>query len=130
MPLIETKKRYSTYLGEEAVLSIVEITENPKSGSGSQRRTKTSTRPRIYFQAKGENVLEGLTKRHFRPVDAYRQLLPEVFQKLELPVTTKATWSQHAGCSMCPCSPGFVVSNASFYPNDIWVDVTEKTLEF
>jgi len=64
---------------------------------------------RIYFEVAGENMVENFALRTVRPNDLYRTFLPDVFEKMGLPRTTKASWSQYAGCSMCPCSPGFVV---------------------
>lgn len=43
-------------------------------------------------------------------------------------------WSQHAGCSMCPCSPGFIVKGDNLMgpngqPADIFVDVEGSVSE-
>lgn len=66
------------------------------------------SKPRLYIAMERESVLENLMYRHDRPVTVYRKALPEIFERLRIPVVTKARWSQKAGCS-CGCSPGFVL---------------------
>lgn len=83
---------------------------------------------RIYIWPQGESVLDNLVNRCGRPHQLYRrEVLPQLFDKLGLPKDFKVNWSQHAGCSMCPCSPGFVcaleVVNAAGFRADIHVDV-------
>jgi len=85
------------------------------------RRSRPSARRDkaiLFVWAQDEGAgLEQFIYRHNRPVQLYRSLLPEIFEKLGLPADTKARWSQKAGCS-CPCSPGFILShheNFNFY---------------
>ena len=68
--------------------------------------------PRIYVHPKGETILENLfIGRHNRPYKMYRELiLPTVLEELGWDTDTKLRWSQKAGCTMCPCSPGFIVT--------------------
>lgn len=67
-------------------------------------------KPRLYVGVADENILENFAYRENRPHTLYRKLLPEIFAALKLPEGTKATWSRNAGCSMCPCSPGFILT--------------------
>ena len=68
--------------------------------------------PRIYIYPKGESILENFFfGRHNRPYKMYRKhILPTVFEQLGWPADTKVRWSTKAGCRMCPCSPGFIVT--------------------
>lgn len=49
-----------------------------------------------------------LTERYANPVVAYRKALPAIYEAAGLPPTTKAAWSQTAGCA-CGCSPAFIL---------------------
>ena len=67
-------------------------------------RYKTS---RLYFDYKGETVMDDLQNRRSRPADLLKVLLPEIFKHYNIN-PKHAKWSQYAGCS-CPCSPGFIL---------------------
>lgn len=75
----------------------------------NMRRSEFESKPRLYISIAGENILENFAYRMDRPTQLYRQVLPEIFEKLGLPPETKASWNQKAGCS-CGCSPGFVLT--------------------
>ena len=65
---------------------------------------------RIFFWPEGENVFEQLESRHMRPMQAWRKMVPSVLEQLNVsPNKVTIRWSNKAGCSMCPCSPGFIV---------------------
>ncbi len=109
------------------MLSIKAITLRPKTGSSSKRNAANHYhRPRIYIRPDGETVMENfLEGRHNRPYKLYKaEVLPQLFRKLGLD-NVKAGWSKKAGCTMCPCSPGFIV-NEGDVPFDIHVTVTDK----
>lgn len=74
-----------------------------------------------------EKGLEQFIYRLSRPVNLYRELLPDIFKALGLPADTKARWSWKAGCS-CPCSPGFILSHRSPYNYQAVVAPTAKAL--
>ena len=82
-----------------------------------RERDGWNTKPRVYFSPSGESILEQLFNRRERPHLAYRDLMPEVLDKVGLNEKdsnglikqVKFRWSQKAGCS-CPCSPGFRIS--------------------
>jgi len=86
----------------------------------------SSKKPRIYFFHSKESILDNLVNRHDRPYKLYREFLPEIFKKADIPANTKARWSQYAGCS-CPCSPGFIVEVdkrvPAFWGMEIYVDL-------
>ncbi len=70
--------------------------------------------PRLYFWLKtGErlNVLEMLQMRGSEPHEEVRGLLPEALKGAGLHAfdADEIRWSRKAGCSMCPCSPGFIM---------------------
>jgi hypothetical protein len=82
-----------------------------------------NAKPRLYVFVEGENILENLAFRTNRPSKLYRTILKEAFRRLGLPETTKAYWSQKAGCS-CGCSPGFILEGSGAGPKDFFVTVT------
>lgn len=79
----------------------------------SQHRDRAPWRKskvRVFVFPAGETLLDNLViGRLSRPVAAYRTALPAIFAAAGIDQGTKARWDQHAGCSMCPCSPGFVL---------------------
>lgn len=84
---------------------------------------------RVYFFIKDEKLHENLERRHGRPYNEYRKLLPEVFMKVGFTpivaqaLTSSSKWSQKAGCG-CGCSPGFITANLR-NGESIFVHVTE-----
>ena len=77
---------------------------DPRRHTDLGLRAKTS---RLYFDFKGETVMDNLQNRRFRPADQLKFLLPEIFKHYNIN-PKHAKWSQYAGCS-CPCSPGFIL---------------------
>jgi len=116
----ELKTRNVPQKSEKNMLYIVDTLETrPFSGGKLDRKC-----PRVYFFEKNESILAHLNRRHYRPHQEYRKLLPKVYEQLDFPLGVKAKWSQYAGCS-CPCSPGFTLKlpdNFS-YEQDIFITV-------
>lgn len=85
------------------------------------------SRPKVYFDVVDETVGEHLVNRHRRPGGAWRALLPAALGAVGIPAAISARWDIHAGCSMCPCSPGFRLgidwSEVADAPFDVWVTV-------
>jgi hypothetical protein len=123
-----------------AVFDIVSVTTRDKPrrewippsgpyGRGWYTRDERQNKTRIYFSPQGETIMENLLGGRFnRPYDLYRMLLPEVNRRAGLYhagmlPSTKAHWSQKAGCS-CPCSPGFVLDFRAGY--DVFVTVVQS----
>lgn len=104
---------------------IKEITLRPKTGSSSKSNASSFYhRPRIYVWPEGETIMENLQNRRGRPYNVYKkEVLPALFRVLGLRDITVG-WSQKAGCTMCPCSPGFIVKDGNV-PWDIHVTVTD-----
>lgn len=88
---------------------------------------------KLYLWVSGETLLENLTNRHSRPHNYYKkEVLPSILREVatkypELSISTDIkdwSWSQKCGCSMCPCSPGFVQKNIKAYrPINIHAEV-------
>ena len=78
---------------------------------------------RLHIWPQNESILQNLVNRTSRPHKLYREILPEIFKKAGLPASTRASWSQKAGCR-CGCSPGFVLDSYGFC--DISVTVSDS----
>ena len=72
---------------------------------------------KLYIWTTGETIMENLVNRRSRPYDYYkREVIPQLMEKLkeERPKVydklkdVKWSWNKNCGCSMCPCSPGFI----------------------
>ena len=77
--------------------------------------------PKIYIFIENETILENLENRRNRPANVYKkEVLPQVMAKLQNSnpeiynklKSSRIGWRQSCGCSMCPCSPGFVALDA------------------
>ena len=74
-------------------------------------------RNKVYIWIKNETILENLVNRRNRPYTEYKkEVLPKMLNKLKDKYPefynelkdAKWGWRQSCGCSVCPCSPGFV----------------------
>lgn len=90
---------------------------------------------KLYIWTTGETIMENLVNRRNRPYEDYkREVIPQLMERLkeERPMVyeflkdVKWGWNQNCGCSMCPCSPGFVGNVNRGYGNvySIHVNVT------
>lgn len=79
---------------------------------------------KTYIWVSGESVLDNLINRHSRPYKFYQDnvlpfVLDEVVRKypeLEKSLSRNVKdwgWRSKCGCSMCPCSPGFIQKTGS-----------------
>lgn len=99
-------------------------------------REARQSKPRVYFWPEGETVLENLCRRTTRPHTEYRKFLDDVMataMKLSGRASlmgAKGNWSKHAGCTMCPCSPGFILSGHSvhLFGYDIHVTISQEAV--
>lgn len=82
---------------------------------------------RLYVSVADETLLENLQNRCRRPYNVYKRMIAAsgIGAVLDL---TGLRWSQNAGCTMCPCSPGFIIPRqaisiglATFTNFDVWV---------
>jgi hypothetical protein len=98
--------------------------------------------PRIYVSSDDsrETVMDDIMNRTRRPYTIYRQLINKWFDEVGIEIGNKDFyWSQRAGCSMCPCSPGFVsrtktitvfngVENKTFRNFDIFLTLKDAPM--
>ena len=89
------------------------IKETPFGRSGEPKKKHD----KIYIWLTDSSVLENLINRRNRPYEDYRrEVIPQLMETLkkeqpnvyEVLKDVKWSWNQNCGCSMCPCSPGFV----------------------
>jgi len=78
--------------------------------------------PRIYVSVGEFDVAEHLVNRRRRPYTEFRKFIQGVvWPSLNWESTApKLGWRQNAGCTMCPCSPGFVVQEPR-----LWTPIQE-----
>lgn len=83
--------------------------------------------PRMYVDIADETLWDDLVNRTRRPYSVYKTMIhmSDLDEVLDL---SRLSWSQKAGCSMCPCSPGFilnrqyiVVGDKTFHNFDAWL---------
>jgi len=110
-------------------------------------RAWNSPELRVYVDVPNETILENIANRRNRPWTEWKkhvmptvmEALPEMFAASYLQTTNgpwqmmrmhdsaiKPRWSQKAGCSMCPCSPGFIIPDVRppyGYDASLWVHV-------
>lgn len=89
---------------------------------------------KMYIWLDGETLLENLQERRRRPHTFYKkEIIPLVIEKLattfpeiyQMVKDEKWGWRQKCGCSMCPCSPGFVGVKQLAYDIHASVKITE-----
>lgn len=88
--------------------------------TGLKYRTKT----RIYISLEDETILEHFRSGRFtRPHQVYREeIIPKLIAQGYITQDSKLRWSQKAGCSSCPCSPGFITDQ--ILGHDIYIRVS------
>lgn len=88
---------------------------------------------KVYVWPEGETIVENLVNRRTRPYKVYQKdVLPKAMEVLkaenpEVHATLKDAkfgWRKNCGCSMCPCSPGFVSDKEGGYVYDIHVTIS------
>lgn len=149
LPMIEKVERAEDFCGKPSFLTtltnnfVLAITVGKRRLDPSARadHDKPTGRGRLYFSLGSEtNVIENLLNRGREPRDLYKQLLEHVFGSLvhaglaspEDPLVQEplkhCRWSKHAGCTMCPCSPGFIVDG--LIGVDVWISVYSSQAEY
>jgi hypothetical protein len=82
--------------------------------------------PRVYVSTdEAFNMAEDFINRTRRPYNEWRQPTKDALAAVGI-AFEKMNWSKHAGCSMCPCSPGFILRGVNYGPLpqgrfDVWV---------
>lgn len=91
------------------------------------RWSEFSQAPRMYISVADESIMDNLANRKRRPYNVYKTLIHSSALSSVLDLS-KLSWSQKAGCTMCACSPGFILNHQSisvegtlFTRFDIWV---------
>lgn len=94
-------------------LTVTKVSTSKSSGNGYAASWKAGSgrlQTRVYFSPENETVMENfLEGRHTRPVTELKKLVPAVLAQLGFE-DMRVTWSVKAGCGMCPCSPGFIIT--------------------
>lgn len=86
-------------------------------------------KPRVYIHVADETIMDNLMNRRARPYQIWKQeVLPQVLAFAGLS-DVKASWSAKAGCSMCPCSPGFILDHNGHFDIYVTVNGPRTTLE-
>jgi hypothetical protein len=87
---------------------------------------------KMYVFVANETLLDNIQNRRNRPYNIYKkEVIPVVMEKLkkkypdyyEQLKDTKWSWNRKCGCSMCPCSPGFVGDTTGWFT--IQVEITD-----
>lgn len=117
-------------------IKITSITaRNEPYSAGRKKHLVEKTR--LFVQIKDETVIQNLMSRivqrrggppRLSERDMRKHILQRVVDRLkedhpEARITSPSQlhWSRKAGCTMCPCSPGFIVENSFNW--SIWVEV-------
>ena len=109
----------------------MEIKELDIRPDGRRKGEKQKWSPKIYVFVDNESIMDNLINRHSRPYEEYKKhVLPQVMKEIEKRdpklfaqiKDAKWSWDKHCGCSMCPCSPGFIAKGI-FKPVDIYVTI-------
>ena len=110
----------------------MEIKEIKIKRYAKRQGEKKQSCPKMYLFINDETVIENLINRRNRPYNEYKKLIipkvmesisktdPDLFQRLK---DVKWGWDRYCGCSVCPCSPGFIGEGAYHEPTDIYVTI-------
>lgn len=80
---------------------------------------------RIYIFHNNESVMAMFANRRKRPTTLYeKEILPLLRERFGIPAEVKIHWSKKAGCSTCPCSPGYIIKDKTFPNSEVYVDIT------
>ena len=111
-------------------MNIQEIMLAKRTGGAAFRKSHMVPKARVYIHIDGETLWQNLNDRRSRPYTAYRnEVLPQLGKLLGIDISRlDLRWSQKAGCSMCPCSPGFIDQN-HLLTRDVHVTITDAAVE-
>lgn len=93
-------------------------------------REKTK-RSRVYVRGTNESIFDDFKNRLNRPQNLWREIAIKALAECGFTSEDygKLSWSQKAGCSMCPCSPGFIMAE-NFYGYDFFIEVQNADEDF
>lgn len=75
----------------------------------------------VYISIEDETMLDNLIERRNRPYERWKPIVEEALRDHGIKFE-EIKWNQKAGCSMCPCSPGFVIKSGDI-GRDIWITI-------
>jgi hypothetical protein len=81
----------------------------PRSYRGG-RWSEYAQAPRMYVAVSDETIMDNVANRKRRPYNVYKTLIHSSDLARYIDLST-LSWSQKAGCTMCPCSPGFILNH-------------------
>lgn len=97
-----------------------------------RRGEKKQSCPKMYIFIESESIMENLQNRRTRPYNEYKKTIipkvlesisktdPDLFGRIK---DLKWGWDRYCGCSMCPCSPGFIGEGGYYESTDIYVTI-------
>jgi len=92
-----------------------EITDRTTRNAGKVGQTRVYVSP-----SQNESVMDHLINRHNRPWQDWKPVVRQAL--LDHGIEPKTiSWNCHAGCTMCPCSGGFILDR--YYGPDIWITI-------
>lgn len=109
----------------------VQDVEIRKTSLITRKGERNPMAPKMYISIKRESLVENLLNRRNRPYSEYKKhIIPKVMEVIQTQdpalydklKDSKWSWDKNNGCSMCPCSPGFVVKGIN-ETVDIFVDI-------
>lgn len=103
---------------------------SPRSWSDRQKMDRPSGPSRVFIDF-GEDVWTHLANRRSRDYNALRPLVAAKLEERGIEFT-KLRWSRYAGCSMCPCSGGFIIEDGKSWRQDgkdYWAKIDTIDLE-
>jgi hypothetical protein len=103
----------------------------PRKFNSSLGRSYQPTAPSRVFVDFGEDVWTHLANRRSRDYNTLRPLIAAKLREMGVEFV-KLSWSRYAGCSMCPCSGGFIIDDGKNWRSDgkdYWAKVETVDLE-
>ena len=98
--------------------------ERPVAFGWKEWQQRRNQKTRVYVHVENESLLEDLCNRTSRPFNLYKPVVEKALRDKGFEFD-KLRWSQKAGCSMCPCSPGFILEGS--WGHDVWITLDGDT---
>ena len=114
------------------IKSTVKIKKIEINRYAKRQGEKKQSCPKMYIFIQDESVMENLLNRRTRPYNEYKKTIipkvldsisktdPDLFERIK---NLKWGWDRYCGCSMCPCSPGFIGEGEYYESTDIYVTI-------
>jgi hypothetical protein len=110
-------------------IKVTEVTASkyPRKYEYKQQASDSPYAPSRVFVDFGEDVWTHLANRRSRDYNTLRPLIAAKLIEQGIKFE-KLSWNRYAGCSMCPCSGGFVLTNGEVGV-DYWAKIETVNLE-